>query len=125
MRALPKASKSMTKTISRGSLSWRPRIRGCCRDTAGRTFQLFPRSRFRNTDMRGRRLSAPPHGHQRTPMTSPSLVRMPVLFATAILLSNSPLFAHDFWLEPTTFSPRTGQIVGVRLRVGQDLLGDP
>ena len=29
------------------------------------------------------------------------------------------------WIEPTTFSPESGQIVGVRLRVGQDLLGDP
>ena len=29
------------------------------------------------------------------------------------------------WIEPTTFSPEPGQMVGVRLRVGQDLLGDP
>jgi hypothetical protein len=29
------------------------------------------------------------------------------------------------WIHPTTFSPESGQIVGVRLRVGQDLLGDP
>ena len=29
------------------------------------------------------------------------------------------------WIEPTTFSPQPGQIVGVRLRVGQHLLGDP
>src|SRR6185436_14965520 len=27
--------------------------------------------------------------------------------------------------EPTTFSPELGQVVSVRLRVGQDLLGDP
>ena len=33
--------------------------------------------------------------------------------------------AHDMWIEPTAFLPETGQIVGVRLRVGQDLLGDP
>ncbi len=33
--------------------------------------------------------------------------------------------AHDFWIEPTTFAPQPGQIVAVRLRVGQDLLGDP
>ena len=37
----------------------------------------------------------------------------------------APLLAHDMWIEPTAFSPATGQIVGVRLRVGQDLLGDP
>jgi hypothetical protein len=29
------------------------------------------------------------------------------------------------WIEPTTFSPQSGEIVAVRLRVGQDLLGDP
>lgn len=43
----------------------------------------------------------------------------------ATLLSLTPLFAHDMWMEPTTFFPQSGQIVGVRLRVGQDLLGDP
>jgi len=35
------------------------------------------------------------------------------------------LFAHDMWIEPTTFSPEPGQTVGVKLRVGQDLIGDP
>jgi hypothetical protein len=29
------------------------------------------------------------------------------------------------WIEPTTFAPQSGDIVGVKLRVGQDLLGDP
>jgi hypothetical protein len=29
------------------------------------------------------------------------------------------------WIEPATFSPQAGEIVAVRLRVGQDLLGDP
>jgi len=37
----------------------------------------------------------------------------------------APLSAHDMWLEPMTFSPQNGEIVGVKLRVGQDLLGDP
>jgi len=46
------------------------------------------------------------------------------LIAVAVLFASS-LFAHDLWIEPTTFSPETGQIVGVRLRVGQDLIGDP
>jgi uncharacterized GH25 family protein len=45
-------------------------------------------------------------------------------FALLIPLS-LPVFAHDMWIEPTAFLPETGQIVGVRLRVGQDLLGDP
>ena len=42
-----------------------------------------------------------------------------------LLVVAAPLFAHDMWIEPATFSPEPGQIVGVRLRVGQDLLGDP
>jgi uncharacterized GH25 family protein len=40
-------------------------------------------------------------------------------------MSLGPLFAHDMWMEPTTFSPEAGQIVGVKLKVGQDFLGDP
>lgn len=36
-----------------------------------------------------------------------------------------PIAAHDMWIEPTAFLPETGQIVGVKLRVGQDLAGDP
>jgi uncharacterized GH25 family protein len=47
------------------------------------------------------------------------------LVVLAIALSRASLFAHDMWIDPTTFSPDSGQIVGVRLRVGQDLLGDP
>lgn len=43
----------------------------------------------------------------------------------AVILSRGPLIAHDMWIEPSTFSPEPGQIVSVRLRVGQDLLGDP
>jgi uncharacterized GH25 family protein len=56
-----------------------------------------------------------------------SIVRRPVwlVVVVAIALSRASLFAHDMWIDPTTFSPESGQIVGVRLRVGQDLLGDP
>src|SRR5690242_3722642 len=46
------------------------------------------------------------------------------IFST-IALSLAPLFAHDMWIEPTTFSPSVGEIVGAKLRVGQDFLGDP
>lgn len=35
------------------------------------------------------------------------------------------LLAHDFWIEPSTFHPAPGALVALRLRVGQDLLGDP
>jgi uncharacterized GH25 family protein len=43
----------------------------------------------------------------------------------AIALLSVPLAAHDMWIEPTTFFPQAGEIVSLRLRVGQDLLGDP
>lgn len=43
----------------------------------------------------------------------------------ALAIAISPLCAHDLWLEPATFLPKSGEIVGVRLLVGQDLLGDP
>ena len=39
--------------------------------------------------------------------------------------TSAPLLAHDMWIEPMTFVPELGQVVSVRLRVGQDLLGDP
>ncbi|MBI4751314.1 MAG: DUF4198 domain-containing protein [Acidobacteria bacterium] len=55
---------------------------------------------------------------------SPSIFRRLVVLAVTILLP-TPILAHDLWIEPTTFSPERGQIVGVRLRLGQNLLGDP
>ena len=42
-----------------------------------------------------------------------------------VLGAPSSLGAHDLWLEPATFLPQPGQIVALRLRVGQDFLGDP
>ena len=33
--------------------------------------------------------------------------------------------AHDLWIEPATFHTAPGKILTLRLRVGQDLLGDP
>src|SRR5580765_1200815 len=50
----------------------------------------------------------------------------PISFVVAVMaLSSAPLLAHDMWIEPMTFSPDAGEIVGVKLRVGQDFLGDP
>ena len=43
----------------------------------------------------------------------------------AIIVSGAPLWAHDMWIDPVTFSPAAGEIVGVRLRVGENFLGDP
>jgi uncharacterized GH25 family protein len=47
------------------------------------------------------------------------------MLVLAIGLSHEPVFAHDMWIEPATFSPQAGEIIPIRLRVGQDLLGDP
>ena len=60
------------------------------------------------------------------PLSASMFRRLGVLVVAAIALSRAPLFAHDLWIEPTTFSPEPGQIVGVRLRVGHILLmSDP
>ena len=55
---------------------------------------------------------------------SPMCRRLGTL-VTVMALSGAPLVAHDMWIEPTTFAPQSGEIVALRLRVGQDLLGDP
>jgi uncharacterized GH25 family protein len=41
------------------------------------------------------------------------------------LLMAPALSAHNFWIEPSTFTPAPGQRLSVRLRVGQELQGDP
>ncbi|MFL6237050.1 MAG: DUF4198 domain-containing protein [Thermoanaerobaculia bacterium] len=41
------------------------------------------------------------------------------------ILSAPALLAHNFWIEPSTFTPAPGQRLSVRLRVGQELKGDP
>jgi len=56
---------------------------------------------------------------------SSMLRRLGLLTVTAVTLLRVPLAAHDMWIEPATFSPQLGQVVSLRLRVGQDLLGDP
>jgi hypothetical protein len=52
------------------------------------------------------------------------MFRRVTLLVAAIALSGASLRAHDMWIEPMTFVPDPGEIVGVGLRVGQDLLGD-
>ena len=52
--------------------------------------------------------------------------RLGRLAVAVVVLSVAPrLFAHDLWIEPSTFFPEPGTIVGLRLRVGENLLGDP
>ena len=47
------------------------------------------------------------------------------MVGAALLAGAAPIFAHDLWIEPTSFSPVPGQLVGVKLRVGMNLSGDP
>src|SRR5947208_6071014 len=47
------------------------------------------------------------------------------LIVAALVLTAAPLAAHDMWIEPTSFLGDIGKIIGLRLRVGQDFLGDP
>ena len=56
---------------------------------------------------------------------SPIVRRPGWLVLVAWAFSHASLLAHDMWVDPTTFLPESGQVVGVRLRVGQDLIGDP
>lgn len=47
-------------------------------------------------------------------------------FALIVLgLLAAPAMAHDFWIEPSSFRPDSGDRVAVRLRVGEHLQGDP
>lgn len=41
------------------------------------------------------------------------------------ILTAPALLAHNFWIETSTFTPAPGQRLSVRLRVGQELQGDP
>ena len=65
------------------------------------------------------------HNMISSPRSSSRNRRLALLVVTGLALMGAPLAAHDMWIEPTTFFPQSGQIVSLRLRVGQDLLGDP
>ena len=48
-----------------------------------------------------------------------------ILLTIAIsLLSAATTSAHDFWIEPSTFHPQVGSTIFLRLRVGENYLGD-
>lgn len=57
-------------------------------------------------------------------MSLPALKPLGLALLTAAL-SVQAAEAHDFWIEPSAFTPAPGQRVAVRLRVGQELRGDP
>src|SRR5258708_1648255 len=52
-------------------------------------------------------------------------MRSLILAAMVAASSTAPILGHDMWIEPAAFSPKPGQIVSLRLRVGQNLIGDP
>ncbi len=51
--------------------------------------------------------------------------RSAVILSALLALVALPSFAHDFWIEPSTFHPAVGDRVTASLRVGQKLTGDP
>jgi len=51
--------------------------------------------------------------------------RAAALVAAGLLLSALSAFAHDFWIEPSTFRPAVGSLVEIALRVGEGFRGDP
>ena len=55
-------------------------------------------------------------------MKNVSLRFLPVLL---MVLSAAEARAHDLWIEPAAFVTAPGKVLPLRLRVGQDLLGDP
>ncbi len=58
-------------------------------------------------------------------MTSFLSRRTLISVAAAGALGGATVAAHDLWIEPTAFLPQVGKVVGLRLRVGMDLMGDP
>ncbi len=47
------------------------------------------------------------------------------LMALLLTLGGVSTAAHDMWIEPTSYVPEAGKVVGLRLRVGENFLGDP
>jgi hypothetical protein len=54
-----------------------------------------------------------------------SRARTAGLVAGAVVLLAAPAAAHDFWIDPSTFTPPVGAVVAVRLRVGERHAGEP
>lgn len=51
--------------------------------------------------------------------------RAAVVVAACLAGMTARSAAHDFWIDPSAFHPRPGSLVGLRLLVGQDMIGDP
>ena len=48
---------------------------------------------------------------------APTAVRRLAALLVVTAIGTVPLLAHDMWIEPTSFSPAPGDIIGARLRV--------
>lgn len=47
-----------------------------------------------------------------------------VALAVCAALPIAPVWAHDFWIEPSAFRPQVGDSVAIRLREGEHLVGE-
>jgi uncharacterized GH25 family protein len=57
---------------------------------------------------------------------TPTLHNRPrYLTLVSIVVCTASLSAHEFWIEPSTFAPTPGKVIGIRARVGNGVLGDP
>ena len=45
--------------------------------------------------------------------------------ATFVVVAAGVVAAHDFWLEPSSFTPPAGGVVRMHLRVGDHFAGEP
>lgn len=48
-----------------------------------------------------------------------------ILLSVGVLVASTSVVAHDLWIEPSAFVVDAGKMIGIKLRVGVDLLGDP
>jgi uncharacterized GH25 family protein len=51
-------------------------------------------------------------------------LRNSFFLSSTLLLFGAPLFAHDFWIEPSVYRAKQGDEISLTLRVGEDLQGD-
>jgi uncharacterized GH25 family protein len=58
-------------------------------------------------------------------MTNQMTKRRVAVLATILIGLSAGLSAHDFWIEPSTFSPRPDEAVRIQLRVGERFAGEP
>ncbi|MBK7877401.1 MAG: DUF4198 domain-containing protein [Planctomycetes bacterium] len=58
-------------------------------------------------------------------MTTLAAFRRTLPRVFAFVLAALPAAAHDFWIEPANFRPAPDARIGVELRVGERLVGDP